>query len=254
MTFEVAVPWLLGLVMASVRAVAWLTVAPPFATRAIPAPVKVIFAVAMSLPVAGRLSTQMTDTSVAALISSTVLQVFTGVALGFTTYLLFAAVQAAGDMIDLFGGFTLAAAYDPLSNNQSSVFGRFSNMLGLTLLFTLNGHLLVLRGFMSSYDAIPLDAAVKPEVLMRVLTDGLGTFFLAALQIAAPLIAVLFLVDVGLGLLTRIAPALNAFQLGFPAKILATLLLVGLSLPLLPTAVQHIVDLSVRATMAVISH
>lgn len=251
MTVAVAVPWLLGLVMASVRAVAWLAIAPPFNSRMVPASVKVVFAVAMSLPVASRLSTQMTDASVANLITSTVLQVFTGFALGFVTYLMFAAMQAVGDLLDLFGGFTLAAAYDPLSNAQTSIFGRFANLLSVTLLFTLNGHVLVVRGFTSSYDAIPLDAAVKPDVLAHVLTDGVGMFMLSALQIAAPLIAVLFLVDVCLGLLTRVAPSLNAFQLGFPAKILATLLLVGLALPLLPAALNHLVDVGLRASMAV---
>jgi uncharacterized membrane protein SpoIIM required for sporulation len=70
-----------------------------------------------------------------AIIVSTIMQVFVGAALGFITYLFFAAIQAAGDLLDVFGGFTLAMAYDPLSQSQSSIFGRFYNLLAVTLLF-----------------------------------------------------------------------------------------------------------------------
>jgi flagellar biosynthetic protein FliR len=175
-------------------------------------------------------------------------QVVTGAALGFLTYLLFAAVQAAGDLIDLFGGFALAFAFDPLSNSQNSVFGRMHQMLAVVLLFALDGHLLIIRGFLQSYDTIPLDGAVPVDDLAALLTTGVSSFFLAALQIAAPLLGVLFLVDLSLGLLSKIAPALNPFAIGFPAKILATLLLVGVTLPLLPGAVKSVVDLALEAS------
>jgi flagellar biosynthetic protein FliR len=183
-------------------------------------------------------------------VTSAALQVLAGASLGFLTYLMFIAVQSAGDLIDLFGGFSLAQGFDPLSNTQNSVFGKFHQMLAVVLLFALDGHLLVIRGFLQSYEAIPLDATVPLDDMARLVTTGIGTFFVSALQIAAPLVGVLFLVDIGLGLLTKIAPALNPFQLGFPAKILATLLLVGITLPLLPQAVQSVVDLGLQATRA----
>ena len=85
----------------------------------------------------------------------------------------------------------------------------------------------MLQGFFRSYQAIPLDAGINLATLSDVLAGGLGQMMLAALQIAAPLLAVLFLADVALGLLTRIAPSLNAFSLGFPFKIMLTLILVG---------------------------
>ena len=66
--------------------------------------------------------------------------------------------------------------------------------------------------------------------------------FVAALQIAGPLIAVLFLTDVAFGLLNRVAPALNAFQLGFPAKILLVLTLSGTAIAILPRALDGLID------------
>ncbi len=73
--------------------------------------------------------------------------------------------------------------------------------------------------------------------------------FLAALQIAGPLIAVLFLTDVAFGLLNRVAPALNAFQLGFPAKILLVLTLSGPAITMLPQVIETLVDRAVTAVL-----
>ena len=75
-------------------------------------------------------------------------------------------------------------------------------------------------------------------------------FFVTAVQIALPMIAVLFVADLGLALLTKVAPQLNAINVMFPAKIGLTLLLLGLSFPVLPEAVDRLVDLADQAMAA----
>ena len=72
-------------------------------------------------------------------------------------------------------------------------------------------------------------------------------FFLTALQIARPMVAVLFLADVALALLTQVAPELNAIIVMFPAKIVLTLLLLGLTFPVLPPALDPLIELALRA-------
>jgi flagellar biosynthetic protein FliR len=72
-------------------------------------------------------------------------------------------------------------------------------------------------------------------------------FFVTAVQIAMPMIAVLFIADLGLALLTKVAPQLNAINVMFPAKVGLTLLLLGLSLPVLPHATDRLVDLATQA-------
>jgi flagellar biosynthetic protein FliR len=72
------------------------------------------------------------------------------------------------------------------------------------------------------------------------MTEGVTQMFIASLQIAGPLILVLFLADVGLGLLTRIAPALNAFSMGFPLKILITIIFSATAFVLLPGIVSSL--------------
>jgi flagellar biosynthetic protein FliR len=237
---SLALPSLLGLLLGSVRSAAWLFIAPPFATRTIPATVKAGLSVALALPVADRIGGQLPALSTPDLIAAVVLQVASGAALGFLTYLLFAAIQAAGDLIDVFGGFTLAAAYDPLGMAQSSVFGRFHQLLGVTLLFVTDAHLILVAGFLRSYDAIPATGGVRLDRTADGLLSGVGQFFVAALEIAAPMIAVLFLADVSLGLLTRVSPQLNAFALGFPLKIFLTVTLAAVVFVAMPSVVSSL--------------
>jgi flagellar biosynthetic protein FliR len=249
---SLALPQLLGLLLGTVRSAAWLVVAPPFATRTVPATVKAVLAVALALPVADSIGAQLPQMSTPDLIGAVVVQVVVGAALGFLTYLIFAAIQAAGDLIDLFGGFTPGAAYDPLGMSQSSIFGRFHQLLGLVLMFVTDAHLVVVAGFLRSYDAIPVPGGVRLDRTADGLLSGVGEFFLAALEIAGPMIAVLFLADVGLGLLTRVSPQLNAFALGFPLKILLTVMLIGFTFPLLPGVVQHLSDSASTAVLTVL--
>jgi flagellar biosynthetic protein FliR len=248
---DMALTALLGLLLGTVRSATWIMISPPFSTKLIPGPMKAVIALALALPVSSRLSVDLPQLSVPALLGAVLLQAFTGAALGFLTFLLFSAVQAAGDLIDLFGGFSLAAAFDPLSMSQNSVFGRFHGLIALVLLFATNAHLLVIRGFLTSYDAIPVTSGVDLDRLQAALVSGIGEFFVSALEIAAPLVAILFLTDVALGLLTRVSPQLNAFSLGFPIKILTTLTVIGFTFPLLPSIVENIADASTRAVLLV---
>ncbi|MFI5932638.1 flagellar biosynthetic protein FliR [Actinoplanes sp. NPDC051494] len=249
MNADIPIGQLIAIFLGSARAGAWLMFCPPFNSRLIPGQVKVLLSIGIALPMAPYLQSAVPVIETSAIIAATVLQIFVGAALGFITYLLFAAVQAAGDLIDVFGGFTLASAYDPLSQNQSSIFGRFYNLTAVTLLFASEGHLLILRGFMESYKTLPLDANFSMATFNRLLIDGVGEMFVSALQIAGPLIAVLFLTDVAFGLLNRVAPALNAFQLGFPAKIFLVLTLAGTAIAILPRVLDGIVDQAVNAVI-----
>lgn len=249
MNFDVAIAQFLAIMLGAVRTGAWMIVCPPFSSKMIPGQVKALLSVGLTLPMTPYLTTTVPSLETKDLIASAALQVFVGAALGFFTALLFAAVQAAGDLLDLFSGFTLASAYDPFSQSSSSIFGRFYNLVALTLLFAGDGHQMILRGFLQSFRTLPLDATFSTETFSRLLLRGVGEMFLAAVQIAGPLIAVLFLADVALGLLNRVAPALNAFQLGFPIKIFLVVTMSGLAIAMLPGALDALIDKAVTAVV-----
>ncbi len=241
----------LAVMLGAVRAGAWMLICPPFNSGLIPRRIKVLLSIGLALPMAPHLRGTVPALDTSGLIATAALQVFVGAALGFITLLLFAAVQAAGDLLDMASGFTLATVYDPVSANPSSIFGRFYNLVAITLLFAGDGHQMILRGFMQSYRTLPLNVSLDGETLSRLMLRGAGEMFLAAVQIAGPLVAVLFLADVALGLLNRVAPALNAFQLGFPVKIFLVVSLAAVAIVSLPTILDSLVDHAVTGVVRI---
>ncbi|WP_369824065.1 flagellar biosynthetic protein FliR [Frondihabitans sp. PAMC 28766] len=207
-----------AVMLAGVRIVAFLFIAPPFSYSAIPARVKAILSIGLALAVSPRVVPGYHEQSTGDFLVSLVLQIVAGAALGFLVWLVFAAVQAAGSAIDLFGGFQLAMAYDPGSQVNGAQFTRLFQMTALVLMFTSGGYQLVLGGLLRTFDAIPVTGALDLTNPAQLMVTAVTQMFLATLQIAGPLIVILFLADVGLGLLTRVAPALNAFQMGYPSR------------------------------------
>jgi flagellar biosynthetic protein FliR len=246
MTLTVNGTQLTVLLLASVRIVAWLVVVPPFSTRAVPTAAKVVLALALAMIVPGHTGATVPD-DIIALGAEAAVQAFVGASLGFVTYLIFAAIQAAGDLIDVFGGFSLAVAYDPLSLTNTSIFGRFYQMLATVLLFVTGAHLIVIGGLMRTFTLLPVGATPHMGDISGTVSTAMGVFFTCAVQIALPLIAVLFFADLGLALMTKVAPQLNAIQLSFPAKIALTLTVVGLSFAMLPEAMRRLTDLAMAA-------
>lgn len=231
---------LITILLCSIRITAWLLIAPPIATAGVPRKFRVILSVALALPVMTLARAHAPAAEIAPILDSAALQLAIGAGLGFVTRLMFTAIESAGSLLDLFGGFSAAYAYDPFSNSQNSALGRFYGMLATTLIFATNAHLLIFQGFLRTFTAIPLDGGIDMNRLGSTLTHALSNMFIAALQVAAPLIAVLFLADIALGLISRISPQLNVFQLSFPLKIILTLSLIGLGFPLIPRVITQL--------------
>ena len=251
MSVTLAQTLLIALLLGSARAGAWLAICPPFNGKSMPTPAKALLSIGMTLPLTPHIASAVPAAiSTPALLFDVAEQVVIGAALGFCTNLLFSAAQSAGALVDLFGGFSVAFAFDPFAYSGNAVFGRFYNLTAMTLLFTTGADQLMIAGFARSYRAVPLAGTPPLNHLSRLLTDGVGQMFLSAVQMAGPLIGVLFITDLALGLLSRVAPSLNVFSLAFPAKILLTLSIMGAALVLLPGAVRSLVDAMVTAAMS----
>jgi flagellar biosynthetic protein FliR len=250
MDLQVPMATLAALLLGTARAAGFVLLAPPFNSRAVPAPVKGALALALSVTVLHSVTAGLPALTPGFLVVTAVTEVAIGAALGFVVQLLFTAVQMAGDLLDVTGGFTMQPAYDPLAMTMNSVIGRLHYLLATALLFTSRGDLLIVRGFATSYQGLPVGGSVPTEQLAQVLIKALALMFVAALQIAGPMVAVLLLADVALALLSRASPALNVFQLGFPLKIMLTLAMLGLSFPLLPSALDTLVEQATRAVLS----
>jgi flagellar biosynthetic protein FliR len=247
MQLQVASATLAALLLGTARGTGFVLFAPPFNSSAIPTPVKGALALALSVVVRNRIASGLPGLSAGYLIVATLSEIAIGAALGFIVQLFFTAVQMAGDLIDVSGGFSLQPAYDPLSMTAHANIGKLQYVLASTLLFTSGAHLVIVKGFVTSYQALPVGADLPTQQLSHVLIQAFSMMFLAALQIAGPMVAVLLLADVALALLSRAAPALNVFAMGFPVKIMLTLALLGLTFPLLPSALDTLISQALQA-------
>ena len=240
---------LITFLLVSIRVGTWIWIAPPFGGRMVPARVRVLLSVALAIPMTSPALAAVgtVPTTPGPLVWAALEQVIIGGALGLACLSLLAAMQAAGSLIDLFGGFSIAQAYDPMLQQQSSVMGRVYQLTAAVLMLVTGAHLVVMQGFAATFEVLPVDGSLDLAATAQTLTTALSTMFVSALQIAGPLIGIAFLADIALGLLTRVAPALNAFSLGFPIKIGLTLVLIALAVPMLPPAVLGLSDKAVQS-------
>lgn len=238
--------------LAAARISAFVVLAPPFSHKAVPGTVKAMLGLGVGLAVAPRLDhTSVAGNGTAVFIGELVLQIVIGAALGALVAIVFAAVQSAGDLIDIFGGFQVAAAFDPGNMTSGAQFSRLYGTAAVALMFTTGAYQMVLAGLIRTFDALPLGAGMNWSQLAQSFMNGVGDLMVAALQIAGPLLVILFLTDVGLGLLTRVAPALNAFALGFPLKILVTLTFVAIAFTALPGVLDNLLEHAIRVVLGV---
>ncbi|MGC8480877.1 MAG: flagellar biosynthetic protein FliR, partial [Acidimicrobiales bacterium] len=120
--------------------------------------------------------------------------------------------------------------------NQSPVTGTFYGMLWLTLFFVSGADTLVVGGLLSSFG--PATVFAHPEIGFVIVVKSVSVLMGASLQIAAPILAVLFLTQVIIGILVKVAPQVNAFQFSFPLQLILSFGLMTLSLVLLPNFLQ----------------
>jgi flagellar biosynthetic protein FliR len=243
--------WIEAVMLAGVRMVAFLVIAPPFSYRAIPARVKAMLGVGLALAVSPQVTGAYTSLDTAGYFGALVLELLTGAVLGFLVLVVFSAVQSAGNLIDLFGGFSLAQAFDPQSQVNGAQFTRLFQMTALALLFASDGYQLIIGGLVRTFTALPLGGGIDLTQPVQAMATAVTQMFLASVQIAGPLLVVLFLADAGLGLLTRVAPALNAFAMGFPLKILLTLVFGSVVFVVLPRVVSSLVQQAVDMLLGV---
>lgn len=206
------------------RITAFFVSAPIFSMRGVPAPFKIGIAGYVTFLAFAAADAQTALTWSSAYPLAVIKEILIGLALGFAAYLFFAVVQIAGSFVDIQMGFGIVNVIDPMTGAQAPILGNFKYYIAVLLFLTMNGHHYLMLAIMNSFKYVPLDGAV----FARIAEGSISTFFIdtfvvvfaLAFQIAAPLVATLFLVDVGLGLLARTAPQFNMFVVGIPLKII----------------------------------
>jgi flagellar biosynthetic protein FliR len=207
--------------------------APLFSSKLVPMRVRGICAVGLSIglsPVVtagnGHLPTDVMG------IGSLILkELLIGSAFAYALAATFAALAVAGSLLDTTIGFSYGGLVDPVNGNQSAVLSTAYSMIGLMVFIAINGDAWVIQGMARTYDII----GVLEYPSLGHLVQGTGAAFVqifaSAIEVAGPVLLALILTDAAFGVITRVVPQLNVFQVGLPAKVVIGLVLVGATMP-----------------------
>ncbi len=162
-----------------------------------------------------------------------------GLGIAFIARLIFAAVQVAGTVVDFQMGFGVVNVIDPQTETQVSVTAQLHNILAILIFLASDAHHFIIQAIVESFFIInPAEvnfASITPEYMLHLFS---GTFT-TAVKIAAPIMAILFFLSVGMGLVARTVPQMNVFIVGFPLQIGVGLLMVGISMSFFSALVQR---------------
>ncbi|MEO7493926.1 MAG: flagellar biosynthetic protein FliR [Massilia sp.] len=178
-------------------------------------------------------------------------EMLVGVAMGFSIRIVFAAVEMAGELSSLTMGLGFASFFDPMTSGRSSAISQFLALIATMAFLAVNGHLILLSVLAESFTSMPISATPMAAGAPFELVRWGGEIFAAGLQLALPIVAALLITNVALGILTRAAPQLNIFGIGFPVSLGVGLLLLSVSLPYLSGPIERLFNDGLEASRTV---
>lgn len=214
-----------------------LLVAPVFGANVVPPRVKMAFAVMLTIIVAPLAPPPagLEPLSAAGLLVA-LEQVLVGIVIGFVVQLLFDVLVMAGQTIAMTMGLGFATLVDPSRGGTTPVLSQFFLIMGLLLFLALDGHLALIGVLVDSFRFAPVGESVLTRDGLWLVAGWGGRIFEYGLMIALPAVVALLVVNLAMGVVSRAAPQLNLFAVGFPVAMLFGFVVLLLSLPALRPA------------------
>lgn len=226
--------WISPVFWPFVRVLAVFTSAPVFSARMVPVRARVALAFLVALACQASLPpADIIGFNDPRALGVLIQQIGVGLSLGFAVRVVFAAVELAGEMVGLQMGLNFASFFDPSMGNQSNAVGIFFSRIAALLFVVMNGHMMVLMAVNRSFQAFPIDQNFLQALAQMSLYRLGGDLFASALWIALPMVGLLMFTNLALGIMSRVAPQLNIFAIGFPVTLLVGLLGIAFTLPML---------------------
>jgi flagellar biosynthetic protein FliR len=222
------------------RIAAWLFFDPMLGNRAAPMSTRLALALVLTVAVAPILpnSQQISLMSGDGLLIL-LQQIAIGTALGFCLRIVFAAVEFAGQIMGLQMGLSFATLFDPINGAQTPVISQFLVLTSALILFAFNGHHVVIGTLAQSFVDIPIGSKLSAAGFAGLVQWG-GTLFMTGLHIALPVTAALLATNLTIGMMTRAAPQLNIFAVGFPLTLGMGFLVLYFTLLYLPANLEQL--------------
>ena len=223
---------IVGFILVLARVSPLFLLAPPFNSTMVPPRARLIIAVGISIGIAPlALHGQAIPSDAMKIAGLALKEIVIGLGFAFSIACLFAAVDAAGSMIDTQIGMNFGSLINPVDNTQSGSISQLYSMVGVLVFITIDGEAWVIRGLSRTYELVPMLATPSISKLTQAAASAFEGIFTAALEIAGPVLLALILTDVAFGVVSRVVPQLNIFAVGFPMKMIVGLLVVAAALP-----------------------
>lgn len=224
--------WLADFLWPLVRIAAMLMAAPIFSVRQIPVRFRMMLAVLITLLV----QPVLPPSPVVPVFSSDALlimlqQIAIGAALGFLMQMAFNALIFGGQVMAYSMGLGFANMMDPTNGVQVPVVAQFWLILAMLAFLLMNGHLVLISAVVDTFSVLPIAADGLGRAGLWELLSWASRMFAAGVLMALPVIIALLLINIGMGVVSRAAPQLNIFAIGFPITLMMGFVLIWLTLP-----------------------
>jgi flagellar biosynthesis protein FliR len=240
--------WIAGLLWPLTRILGLVASAPFFGHASVPVSVKVVLGVLLALVIAPTVpAVPAADPTSYAGLLILVQELLIGLAMGFSMRLVFAAVEYAGELASATMGFSFASFFDPATRGRSAAISQFMSMVATMAFLAVNAHLMLLAALSESFVSLPISATPLSLAAPLELVRWGSRIFSAGLQLALPIIGAILIVNVALGILTRAAPQLNIFGIGFPITLGVGLITLSIALPYLGTPIVNLFNEGIEA-------
>lgn len=246
--------WMAAFFLPFFRILALVVTSPFFGARGIPASTKIGFAFVLTVLVAPVLPPMPPVQPASAQgLMILVQQLMIGTAMGLAIRVVFTAVEMAGHIVGLQMGLGFATFFDPQNSAQIPVMGQFLGLIAMLLFLAINGHLLVITALVESFRVLPLSLTPVASEGWRTLALWGGEIFQSGVLIALPAIAVLMMTNLALAILTRAAPQLNIFAVGFPLTLAVGFIILSLSMGYFLPVFSQLVESGIHTMMQIVS-
>ncbi|HOP17967.1 MAG: flagellar biosynthetic protein FliR [Gammaproteobacteria bacterium] len=234
--------WLADFFWPLLRIGAMMMAAPIFSIRQIPVRFRMLLAVLITFvvqPVLPASPVVYVFSSDAFLIA--VQQLGIGAALGFMMQMVFNALIFGGQVMAYSMGLGFATMMDPANGVQVPVVAQFWLILAMLAFLMMNGHLVLISAIVDTFTVLPVATDGISRAGLWELLSWASRMFAAGLLMAMPVIISLLLINVGMGVVSRAAPQLNIFAIGFPITLMMGFLLIWVTLPQVMTNFGNLV-------------
>jgi len=240
--------WIASLLWPLTRILGLVTAAPLFGNNAVPTSIKVALGLLLATIMAPAIPAvpNVDPMSLAGLLIL-VQELLIGVAMGFSMRLVFAAIEFAGEVASMTMGLGFATFFDPNSAGRSSAVGQLLALVATMAFLAVNAHLVLISALAESFFTLPISATPMSLGAPLEMVKWGGRIFSAGLQLSLPIIAALLITNVALGILTRAAPQLNLFGIGFPITLGVGFLTISLVMPYLGAPIVNLFNQGIEA-------